>query len=138
MQKILVIGASGFVGRRVAQALLADGYAVRCLARTPAKVQDLAALGCEIVQGDITDLASLQRALEAVDAAYILVHTLSPQGSGTAGQGFMDVEMAGVRKIVAACRTNGWVKRFAPGSCSNATRPSSSRKNSCAISAERR
>ena len=107
MKKILVIGSSGFVGRRVAQALLADGYVVRCLARTPAKVEDLAALGCEVVQGDMNDLASLQRALESVDAAYIAIHTLSPQGAGTAGQGFMDVEMQGVQNIVAACRTNG-------------------------------
>jgi len=40
MKKILVIGSSGFVGRHVAQALLAEGYTVRCLARTPAKVMN--------------------------------------------------------------------------------------------------
>lgn len=108
MEKILVIGSSGFIGRRVAQTLLTAGYAVRCLARTPAKVQDLAALGCEVVQGDMTDLASMRRALASVDAAYIAVHTLSPQGAGAAaGQGFMAVEMQGVQNIVAACRTNG-------------------------------
>ncbi len=107
MKKILVIGSSGFVGRSVAQALRADGYAVRCLARNPAKVQDLAAIGCEVVQGDISDLASMQHALESVDAAYISVHTLSPQQASTAGQGFMDVEMNGLRNIVTACRTNG-------------------------------
>jgi len=60
IRKILVIGSSGFVGRRVAQALLAAGYAVRCLARNPAKVRDLAAPGCEVVQGDISDRASMQ------------------------------------------------------------------------------
>ena len=107
MKKILVIGSSGFVGRHVAQELRADGYAVRCLARNPAKVQDLAAIGCEVVQGDMLDLASMQHALESVDAAYISVHTLSPQPARTAGQGFMDVEMDGLRNIVTACRTNG-------------------------------
>ncbi len=107
MKKILVIGSSGFVGRHVAQALLADGYAVRCSARNPAKVQDLATLGCEVVQGDMSDLASMQQALDSVDAAYIAVHTLSPQQAGTTGQGFMDVEMDGLRNIVTACRTNG-------------------------------
>lgn len=107
MKKILVIGSSGFVGRHVAQALLADGYAVRCLARNPAKVRDLAALGCEVVQGDISDRASMQHALESVAAAYIAVHTLSPQGAATADQGFMDVEMNGLQNIVTACRTNG-------------------------------
>lgn len=107
MNKILVIGASGFVGRHVAQALLAEGYAVRCLARTPAKVQDLAASGCEVVQGDMSDLASMQRALDSVDAAYIAVHTLSPQQAGTAGRGFMDIEMDGLQNIVTACRAHG-------------------------------
>jgi len=107
MNKILVIGASGFVGGHVARALVAEGYAVRCLARNPAKVRDLAALGGEVVQGDMSDPASMRRALEGVDAAYIAVHTLSPQGADTAGRGFMDVEMQGVQHIVAACRTRG-------------------------------
>ncbi len=107
MKKILVIGASGFVGRRVAQALLADGYGVRCVARSPARVQDLAQAGGEVVQGDISDPASMRRALDSVDAAYISIHTLSPQHSDTAGQGFMDVEMNGLQNIVTACRTNG-------------------------------
>jgi hypothetical protein len=40
------------------QALLADGYSVRCLARDPARVEDLVAAGCQIVRGDICDLAS--------------------------------------------------------------------------------
>ncbi len=110
MKKILVIGASGFLGRHVAQALLADGYAVRCVARNPARVQDLATAGCEVVQGDISDLASMQRALQSVDAVYISIHsihTLSPQPASTTGQGFMDVEMNGLENIVTACRTNG-------------------------------
>lgn len=107
MKKILVIGASGFVGRPVVQALLADGYAVRCLARKPDRVQDLAATGCEIVQGDISDLASMQLALESVQAAYISIHTLSPQPANTAGRGFMEIEMNGLQNIVTACQTHG-------------------------------
>ena len=77
------------------------------MARNPARVQDLAQAGCEIVQGDISDLASMQRALESVDAAYISVHTLSPQPSAAAGQGFMEVEMNGLENIVTACQANG-------------------------------
>ncbi len=107
MKKILVIGASGFVGRRVAQALLAGGYEVRCLARSPAKVQDVAEAGCEVVPGDISDLESMQRALSSVDAAYISIHTLSPQPSAAGDRGFMDVERDGLQNIVAACRASG-------------------------------
>jgi uncharacterized protein YbjT (DUF2867 family) len=107
MDKILVIGASGFVGRQIARTLLADGHAVRCLARDPARVQDLVEAGGEAVQGDFSDLASMERALESVRAAYISVHTLSPQPASTAGRDFMDVESDGLHNIVTACRTHG-------------------------------
>ena len=107
MKKILVIGASGFVGKPVAKSLLVGGYAVRCVARNPAKVADLATLGGEIVQGDVSDLASMQQALNAVDAVYITIHTLSTQHPTTAGQDFMAVELNGLQNIVTACRTNG-------------------------------
>jgi uncharacterized protein YbjT (DUF2867 family) len=108
MKKILVIGASGFVGGNVAKALLANGYSVRCLARNLSRVQDLAKTGCEIVRGDISDLASMMNPLESFQAAYISIHTLSPQQtSASVGQGFMEVEMNGLRNIVMACRMNG-------------------------------
>ena len=107
MKKILVIGASGFVGGRVARTLLADGHSTRCLARSPAKVSDLAKAGSEVVQGDISDLTSMQHALESVESAYISVHTLSPQPGSAAHQGFMDVEMTGLRNIVTACKAQG-------------------------------
>ncbi len=106
-KKILVIGASGFTGGALARALLADGHAVRCLARKPAGVAELAALGCEIVPGDICDAASVQRALAGMDAVYVTIHTLSPQPGSAADAGFMDVETAGMRNVVAGCRANG-------------------------------
>ncbi len=106
MKNILVIGASGFLGRHVVQALLADGYSVRCLVRDPSRVQILAKDGCEIVRGDISDPASLQQALNSVDAVYVSIHTLSPQADSTAGQGFMEVESNGLKNIVEACRMN--------------------------------
>ena len=107
MSKILVIGASGFLGRHLALALLGDRHTVRCLARNPSRAEDLAKAGCEVVQGDMTDLASVQKAMESVQAAYISVHTLSPQPGSKTGQGFMDVEMNGLRNIVVACRAQG-------------------------------
>lgn len=107
MKKILVIGASGFVGKALAWQLLADGYGVRCLARKPAKVDDLVTAGCEVAQGDISDPESIQQALQSVDAVYISIHTLAPQHSNTAGQNFMDVEMNGLQNIITACRSQG-------------------------------
>lgn len=107
MKKILVIGASGFVGGHVARALLAVGHAVRCVARQAAKMQNLAAAGGEIMPGDMADAAAMQRALAGMEAVYMAVHTLSPQPGSSAAQGFMDVELIGLRHIVAACRTHG-------------------------------
>ena len=77
------------------------------MARNPARVQDLATSGCEIVQGDVSDLASMQRALESVQAIYVSIHTLSPQSGSAAGQGFMEVERKGLQNIVAACQRHG-------------------------------
>ncbi len=107
MRAVLVIGASGFVGKYLVKGLLAEGYTVRCLARDPARVQDLAALGCEVVKGDVSDLASVQRAMKSVEAVYVSIHTLSPQPGSTPGQRFMAVEMDGLRNVVAACQAQG-------------------------------
>src|SRR4051794_3929282 len=67
--KILVLGATGAQGGSVARALLSRGrFDVRVLTRKPDSpaAQQLRALGAEIVQGDLDDRASLQRALEGV------------------------------------------------------------------------
>ncbi len=40
MEKNLVIGASGFIGKHIARALLADSMPVRCLVRSPARAHD--------------------------------------------------------------------------------------------------
>jgi uncharacterized protein YbjT (DUF2867 family) len=67
---ILVTGATGTVGRSLVTQLLAAGHVVRALTRDPSR----AALppGAEVVQGDITDAASLRRVLAGVDAAHLI------------------------------------------------------------------
>jgi dihydroflavonol-4-reductase len=63
MPKTLVTGATGFVGRAVAEALLAQGREVRVLARRP-QHRALQGLAVEVVQGDLTDPALPARALQ--------------------------------------------------------------------------
>lgn len=104
---VLVVGSSGFVGGHLARLLLADGRRVRCMARDTSRIQDLADAGGEVVRGDVLDPGSVERAVESVDAVYVCIHTLSPQAADSAGQDFMDVEKAGLRNIVDACRTAG-------------------------------
>lgn len=106
MNKVLVIGASGFVGKNLAKQLLADGYTVRCLARTPSKIQDLAEIGCEVVKGDILDKKTLQHALHTMDAVYVSIHTLRSQEANTGSKNFMDAELLGLKNVLDACRIN--------------------------------
>jgi acetylornithine/succinyldiaminopimelate/putrescine aminotransferase/nucleoside-diphosphate-sugar epimerase len=60
----LLTGASGFIGGRLAQRLLADGHQVRCLVRAGSDTSRLERLGVEIAVGDLTDERSLARAVE--------------------------------------------------------------------------
>ncbi len=76
-QRILVTGATGYVGGRLVPRLVELGAPVRLLVRDPERVamrpwRDRV----EIVQGDLAHAESLARALEGVDIAYYLVHSL--------------------------------------------------------------
>lgn len=104
---VLVMGATGFVGRRVVAALREEGRVVRCLARTPERAQDLVADGVSVVPGDMLDQGAVARAVEGVSAVIVCVHTISPQAASAHGQGFMDVESEGLRHVVAACNESG-------------------------------
>lgn len=68
--KILVTGATGFVGSAVVRRLLARGHAVRALARPTSDLRNLAGLEVELVRGDLHDGASLRRALEGCRALF--------------------------------------------------------------------
>ena len=95
----LVTGGSGFVGNRLARALVERGDQVRALVRDPAGAADLSALGVELVQGDMTDEASLRRAVEGVDR---LFHTAGLVGDWLDRRQAVDVNVEGTRRLLAA------------------------------------
>jgi uncharacterized protein YbjT (DUF2867 family) len=72
MSCILVTGATGFIGRRLVPALLAEGHDVRAMTRHPESYEGPG----EAVGGDMDDPDSLAGPLEGVDVAYYLVHSL--------------------------------------------------------------
>lgn len=66
--KLLVVGATGTLGRQVARQALDEDHEVRCLVRNPNKAIFLKEWGAEIVKGDLCDKATLPSALKGVDA----------------------------------------------------------------------
>jgi uncharacterized protein YbjT (DUF2867 family)/membrane protease YdiL (CAAX protease family) len=70
--KVLVAGASGFVGRRLCPALAEAGHDVRAMTRHPDSYDGAG----EAVVGDVGDPGSLDAAMQGCDAAYYLVHSL--------------------------------------------------------------
>jgi uncharacterized protein YbjT (DUF2867 family) len=73
---ILLTGATGYVGGRLLPLLVADGWRVRCLARRPDHLSPRVPDGVEVVQGDVLDSESLSAAMQGVDAAFYLVHSM--------------------------------------------------------------
>ena len=96
---ILITGATGFIGGRLTQRLLNDGFSVRCMVRrTSSAMPD----GAEIIQGDMLEPGTLGQTLVDIDTAYYLVHSMS---GGRAGFERRDREAA-ENFVAAANRAN--------------------------------
>jgi uncharacterized protein YbjT (DUF2867 family) len=78
--RILITGATGYVGGRLVPRLLAAGHVVRCMVRDPSRLQGRAWINqVDTVAGDVLDDATVAPALAGIDVAYYLVHSM---GSG--------------------------------------------------------
>jgi uncharacterized protein YbjT (DUF2867 family) len=93
---ILVTGATGQQGGAVARELIAAGHKVRALTRTPEKdaAKALAALGAEVVQGDLNDEASLVRAVDGAWGVFAVQNTWEAGVEGEEEQGKRLAEVA--------------------------------------------
>ncbi len=99
--RVLVTGATGYIGGRLVPRLRERGYEVRCFARAAERLRGRFDAGVEIVEGDIADEASLTHALRGCDAAYYLVHSM---GSTRA---FADADREAARRFGDAARAAG-------------------------------
>ena len=79
--KVAVIGATGYVGGRLVPQLLDGGHDVRCVARTPGRLDGVPWRDdVDVVAGDVLDRGSLESAFEGVEAVFYLVHAMGQSG----------------------------------------------------------
>ena len=97
----LVFGASGYVGSNLVPYLLARGRRVRATSRNPAVLEARAWDGAEIMRADALDPASLDKALEGVDTAHYLVHSMA------AGKEFPALDVEAARNFADAAARHG-------------------------------
>ena len=99
----LITGASGFIGWHLARALRDRGERVVGLVRASSKVEQLQPLGVELVQGDVTDLPSLQAASRDVDVVYHLAGLTK----ALRREQLDAVNAVGSANVARACAENG-------------------------------
>ncbi len=104
--KVLVTGATGYIGGRLVPRLLAQGHEVRCVARDAGRLEGQGWEGVEIAEADLSEPEALPGVLQGIEVAYYLVHSMA------VGQAFRErdhamalafgkaARAAGVRRIV--------------------------------------
>lgn len=105
--KVLLTGATGYIGRRLKVRLLdEDDVDLRLFVRNARKVRDASLASVEIVEGTSFDRESLKSALEGIDVAYYLIHSMGARGDfreldRISAENFRDACIeAGVKRII--------------------------------------
>jgi uncharacterized protein YbjT (DUF2867 family) len=104
--QLLVVGATGALGRQIARRALDAGHDVRCMVRSPRRAAFLQEWGCELTRGDLLEPESLDYALEGRDA--VIDAATARAGDSVSS---WDVDWIGKQNLFAACARAG-VKRF--------------------------
>src|SRR5918994_2387139 len=101
--RILVTGVSGYVGAALIPHLQRAGHAVRGFARSPERVAAAGVQLDDLVIGDALTGAGLDRAMDGIEVAYYLIHSME----GAAGGAFPEQERRGAGRFAAAARDAG-------------------------------
>jgi len=104
MDRILVVGATGQLGRAAIRAMLSRRASVRALVRNAESAAHFQSLGVEPMLGDLTDAASIARACEGMTTVVATANAAVPsRGSDT----FQAVERHGYRNLIGAAKAAG-------------------------------
>ena len=98
---VLVVGASGYVGGRLAARLLRRGYRVRLASRDPRGLAERFP-GADVVRLDLAQPGSLPAALQGIDAAYYFAHSMAAGESG-----FVKRDREAARTFGVAAKSSG-------------------------------
>ena len=102
MNRVLVTGGGGFIGKALVRELASRGIETTVVGRNP--YPDLTAMGVRCVQGDIRDQGFLAHALRGCDTVF---HVAAKAGIWGARQEYHAINVTGTSNVIAACRTNG-------------------------------
>ena len=116
MDKILLTGATGFIGSHVLEVLMAAGLPVIAFVRPQADLSRVCALKAELRYGDIRDLASI---CEAVRGCTQVVHTAGVVKDWGAREEFVETNVTGTLNVLEACRHEGISHAIMTGSISS-------------------
>ncbi len=105
--RAFVTGGTGFIGKRLVGKLRERGDEVAVLVRTPAKAADLRALGCEIVEGDLSDTEAIRRGVQNRDAVFHVGATYKVGIPKSERAGMRDANVAGTERVLDAALEAG-------------------------------
>jgi uncharacterized protein YbjT (DUF2867 family) len=100
--RVLVTGATGYIGGRLVPRLIGAGHDVRVLVRQPERLRDAPwAASVDVVAGDLGDRAAVDRAMDGIEVVYYLVHSMGGRGD------FESIELEIARNVAASAREHG-------------------------------
>lgn len=102
MEKVLVTGGGGFIGKALVRELVKRGVAVAVVGRN--HYPELAALGVECHRGDIRDLVFLERVMKGRDTVF---HAAAKAGIWGSREEYFSINVIGTVNVIAACRKQG-------------------------------
>lgn len=100
-RKILITGATGYVGSRLLSLLQDKNYDIRCMARKPEYLKSKVSDKIEVVRGDVLEQDSLDNALSDIDTAFYFIHSMGATSS------FEEKDREGAKNFAAAAEKAG-------------------------------